>query len=149
MTENNEPLDALPVDALMQHENSKKNVKPKNTTVVFTSGAKAPLQKNSYTNDAVSDRPVSRSPEVRVSNEIEPISPQEKLENLQVSIDKAEDMLASAEKRQEKIEGILQKSELLLEQVSRINEALTLDDSLRQRIDATLARTKNLRRELK
>jgi hypothetical protein len=41
---------------------------------------------------------------------------------------------------------VYDQAEKMLEEVSRIKEALTFDNKLRERIEATIARTKNLRR---
>jgi DNA repair ATPase RecN len=65
---------------------------------------------------------------------------------LQETLKKADAIVESFEERQAKLADAYDKAEKMLEEVTRIKESLTFDDKLRERIEATIARTKNLRR---
>ena len=69
-----------------------------------------------------------------------------KVEALQDTLAKADALVESFEQRQAKLAEAYDQAEKMLEEVSRIKEALTFDNKLRERIEATIARTKNLRR---
>ena len=74
---------------------------------------------------------------------------QQKVEALQETLAKADALVESFEQRQAKLTEVYDQAEKMLEEVSRIKEALTFDNKLRERIEATIARTKNLRRGVK
>jgi hypothetical protein len=58
---------------------------------------------------------------------------------------KVDALVQSVEQRQSQIEDAHNKAEAMLAEVSRIAEALTFSNALRDRINATVARTKRLR----
>lgn len=70
---------------------------------------------------------------------------EEKIETLEASVAKVDALVQSVEQRQSQIEEAHQKAEAMLEEVTRIAEALTFSNDLRDRINATVARTKRLR----
>ena len=72
---------------------------------------------------------------------------EEKLEDLEASAAKVEAIIQSVEQRQSQIEDAHQKAEAMLNEVNRIAEALTFSNALRDRINATVARTRRLRGE--
>jgi predicted nuclease with TOPRIM domain len=74
------------------------------------------------------------------------VLPEQKVEALQETLAKADALVESFEQRQAKLTEVYDQAEKMLEEVSRIKEALTFDNKLRERIEATIARTKNLRR---
>jgi hypothetical protein len=82
---------------------------------------------------AVEDAPSSRT------------TAEEKLEDLEVSVAKVDAIVQSVEQRQAQIEEAHQKAEAMLSEVNRIAEAMTFSNALRDRINATLARTRRLR----
>ena len=71
---------------------------------------------------------------------------EQKVDALQETLAKADAIVESFEQRQAKLAEVYDQAEKMLEEVSRIKEALTFDNKLRERIEATIARTKNLRR---
>ena len=137
-------------------------------TGVFKSGD-MPLQRlNSGTNSAVSDVAVDRgaeefqptqtfgveqgmTPITRAPVEEELVDPKAKiadtLESLEASAAKVDALVQSVEQRQSQIEEAHQKAEAMLAEVNRIAEAMTFSDSLRERINSTVARTRRLRGE--
>jgi hypothetical protein len=68
------------------------------------------------------------------------------LEELQGSLQRANTAVESVEERQAQIEAVYKKAEQMLEEVTRISEAMTVSSALRDRIKATMTRTKDLRR---
>lgn len=69
----------------------------------------------------------------------------ETLETLEETVAKVDALVQSVEQRQSQIEDAHNKAEAMLAEVSRIAEALTFSNALRDRINATVARTKRLR----
>lgn len=155
----------LPTD--MDHSDS--GAAHGDVTGVFKSGD-MPLQRlNSGTNSAVSDVAVDRAAEdldtakslvdfdtgmtpiTRAPVEEEAPDPKVKvtdtLESLEASVAKVDALVQSVEQRQSQIEDAHQKAEAMLAEVNRIAEAMTFSDSLRDRINATVARTRRLRGE--
>lgn len=143
---------------------------------ILKSASSGPQRMSEFVNSAVSESAVSRaeaeikknevyvgsSPAV-MSNEVfvdqtsEPLQPEEhkpeaqkpeeqKVDALQETLAKADAIVESFEQRQAKLAEVYDQAEKMLEEVSRIKEALTFDNKLRERIEATIARTKNLRR---
>lgn len=133
---------------------------------VLKSASSGPQRMSEFTNSAVSDIAVARSevefhkneiyvghtPEV-VPNEVyvgstpEPVSTEAApVDELQETLKKADAIVESFEQRQAQLAEAYDKAEKMLEEVARIKEALTFDDKLRERIEATIARTKSLRR---
>ncbi len=133
---------------------------------ILKSTSSGPQRMSEFVNSAVSDSAVSRaeveiqknevyvgaSPEA-VPNEVfvghtpEPLKLEEnKVDALQETLAKADAIVESFEQRQAKLAEVYDQAEKMLEEVSRIKEALTFDNKLRERIEATIARTKNLRR---
>ncbi|MEN9526306.1 MAG: hypothetical protein RLY56_257 [Pseudomonadota bacterium] len=133
---------------------------------IVKSTSSGPQRMSEFVNSAVSDSAVSRaeveiqknevyvgaSPEA-VPNEVfvghtpEPLKLEEnKVDALQETLAKADAIVESFEQRQAKLTEVYDQAEKMLEEVSRIKEALTFDNKLRERIEATIARTKNLRR---
>ncbi len=133
---------------------------------IVKSTSSGPQRMSEFVNSAVSDSAVSRaeveiqknevyvgaSPEA-VPNEVfvghtpEPLKLEEnKVDALQETLAKADAIVDSFEQRQAKLTEVYDQAEKMLEEVSRIKEALTFDNKLRERIEATIARTKNLRR---
>ena len=133
---------------------------------VLKSASSAPQRMSEFVNSAISDSAVARSeveiqkkevyvgtaPEV-TPNEVfvgqtpETQKPEErKVDALQETLAKADAIVESFEQRQAKLADVYDQAEKMLEEVSRIKEALTFDNKLRERIEATIARTKGLRR---
>jgi hypothetical protein len=128
-----------------------------------------PQRMSEFMNSAVSESAVSRAEievqknqvyvgatpaavpnEVFVGQTPEAPKPEEKkVEALQETLAKANALVESFEQRQAKLTEVYDQAEKMLEEVSRIKEALTFDNKLRERIEATIARTKNLRRGVK
>jgi hypothetical protein len=84
----------------------------------------------------------------------EPESPKEdpveaQMEELRESMAQVEEMRQSIEQRQAEVDQKMQAAEAMLAKVAKINESLTVDDRLRKRIEATIARTRGLRRSVK
>ena len=135
------------------------------TTSVFKSGDPTVQRLNPGANSAVSDVAVARAAEDSFQkSELIPEaseSPAERslvdeestaaasatatLENLEATVAKVDALVQSVEQRQSQIEDAHSKAEAMLAEVNRIAEALTFSDSLRERINATVARTKRLR----
>ena len=137
-------------------------------TGVFKSGDMPVQRLNSGTNSAVSDvavergaedfhtaqdvvdadsglTPITRAP---IEEEVDPRAKvDETLESLEASAAKVDALVQSVEQRQSQIEEAHQKAEAMLAEVNRIAEAMTFSDSLRERINATVARTRRLRGE--
>lgn len=85
--------------------------------------------------------------EVFVGQASDPLTPQQQqVETLQDTLAKADAIVESFEQRQAKLAEAYDQAEKMLEEVARIKEALTFDNKLRERIEATIARTKSLRR---
>jgi len=85
--------------------------------------------------------------EVFVGQGPDPRMPQQQqVEALQDTLAKADAIVESFEQRQAKLAEAYDQAEKMLEEVARIKEALTFDSKLRERIEATIARTKSLRR---
>jgi predicted nuclease with TOPRIM domain len=119
-----------------------------------------------FVNSAVSDSAVSRAEVEIQKNEVyvgavpeatpdevfigqtadTVVLPEQKVEALQETLAKADALVESFEQRQAKLTEVYDQAEKMLEEVSRIKEALTFDNKMRERIEATIARTKNLRR---
>jgi hypothetical protein len=133
---------------------------------ILKSTTSAPQRMNEFMNSAVSESAVSRA-EVEIhKNQVHvgatpTIVPNEvfvgqspdtsteedtKVDALQDTLAKADALVESFEQRQAKLAEVYDQAEKMLEEVSRIKEALTFDNKLRERIEATIARTKNLRR---
>lgn len=133
---------------------------------ILKSANSGPQRMSEFVNSAVSDSAVSRAEVEIQKNEVyvgaapEAVAdevfigqaptvagPQEqKVEALQETLAKADAIVESLEQRQAKLADVYDQAEKMLEEVSRIKEALTFDNKLRDRIEATIARTKNLRR---
>lgn len=93
--------------------------------------------------------PAATADEVFVGAAPEPIKADpvaEAVEELQGSLRRATSAVESVEERQAQIEAVYQKAEQMLEEVTRISQAMTVNNELRDRIKATMARTKDLRR---
>ena len=111
------------------------------------SRAEIEVQKNQV---YVGATPAAVPNEVFVGQTPEAPKPEEKkVEALQETLAKADALVESFEQRQAKLTEVYDQAEKMLEEVSRIKEALTFDNKLRERIEATIARTKNLRRGVK
>ena len=118
---------------------------------------------NAGTNSAVSDVPVERAAfEGRSSGDhgTEPAfapvthaagadipapAPAAELGAIAVAAAKVDGLVQAVESRQAQIEEAHQKAEATLAEVNRIAEALTFSNALRERINATVARTRRLR----
>lgn len=72
-----------------------------------------------------------------------------KMEELQQSMAQVEEMRQNIEQRQAEVDQKMQEAEVMLAKVVRLSESLLVDDSLRKRIEATIARTRGLRRGVK
>lgn len=136
-------------------------------TGVFKSGELPIHRLNSGTNSAVSDVAVDRAAEdprntgfeapdaltpiTRGAISTEGIEPkgagtvEEALDSLEASVAKADALVQSVEQRQSQIDEAYQKAEAMLAEVNRIAAAMTFSDSLRERVNATVARTRRLR----
>lgn len=133
---------------------------------ILKSATSAPQRMNEFVNSAVSESAVSRAEieihknqvhlgatPTAVPNEVfvgqtpdTSTAEDTKVEALQDTLAKADALVESFEQRQAKLAEAYDQAEKMLEEVSRIKEALTFDNKLRERIEATIARTKNLRR---
>ncbi len=90
----------------------------------------------------------SRSPTVALpadETELAVTQAAQTLENLEVAVAKVDALVQSVEQRQSEIEDAHSKAKAMLDEVNRIAEALTFSDALRERINATVVRTKRLR----
>lgn len=130
---------------------------------VFKSAEIAPQRMNSMTNSAVSDVAVERGIEelpvstplivetpsvvaMQATTEVEPTAQiGRSLEDLQASMLRVSEVVQTVEQRQQQIEEAHHKAEEILAEVNRISAALSFDNSLRERINATIARTRRLR----
>lgn len=144
---------------------------------VFKSADTAPQRMNSMTNSAVSDVAVERGSVDAVLDRVieEPgtavaggtvetaaadtgnhaeeassaaATAAQSLQELQSSMAKVNEVVQSVEERQTRIEEAHQKAEAMLAEVNRISAALSFDNALRERIEATIARTRRLRNGL-
>lgn len=127
---------------------------PAETASVFKSGDPTVQRLNIGANSAVSDVAVTRASEdafqrvdftPEVSGSTAVTSAAETLETLEATVAKVDALVESVEQRQSQIEDAHNKAEAMLVEINRIAEALTFSDALRERIDATVARTKRLR----
>lgn len=120
---------------------------------------------NAGTNSAVSDVPVERAAFEGRSGvdhddgpELTPITraaeaadddpapqPAGGLDAIDAAVAKVDELVQAVEARQAQIEEAQQKAEATLAEVNRIAEALTFSNALRERINATVARTRRLR----
>jgi len=87
--------------------------------------------------------PTSASPKDEIASALTQAAPT--LDNLEIAVAKADALVQSLERRQSEIEDAHSKAKEILDEVNRIAEALTMSDVLRERINATVARTKRLR----
>lgn len=74
-------------------------------------------------------------------------SPAGDLDAVESAVAKVDAIVQSMEARQAQIEAAHEKAEAMLAEVNRIAEELTISDALRDRINATVARTRRLRGE--
>jgi len=133
---------------------------PGELAAVIKSGDPVVQRFNEGTNSVVSDVAIDRTPENLLPNsyptaaspaspqgEIAPVAAQaaQTLENLEIAVAKADALVQSVEQRQSEIEDAYSKAQAMLDEVNRIAEALTFSDALRERINATVTRTKRLR----
>ncbi len=146
-------------------KNTDEHFRPDETGIV-KSASSGPQRMSEFVNSAVSDSAVSRAEVEIQKNEVyvgavpeaipdevfigqtadTVVLPEQKVEALQETLAKADALVESFEQRQAKLTEVYDQAEKMLEEVSRIKEALTFDNKLRERIEATIARTKNLRR---
>jgi ribosome-associated translation inhibitor RaiA len=70
------------------------------------------------------------------------------LEELEQSVAKVGEMMEAVEAQRAAVEAKFQEAEQMLQQVTKVKEFLSVDDRLRERIRATVARTAGLRRGL-
>jgi hypothetical protein len=66
---------------------------------------------------------------------------------LEASLAKVEETVQSIEQRRAQIEETYQKAEAMLAEAQRITASLQVGDALRERIEATIARTRGLRKK--
>lgn len=135
---------------------------PGELAAVIKSGDPVVQRFNEGTNSVVSDVAIDRTPEnllpqsesyptaaspASPQGEIAPVAAQaaQTLENLEIAVAKADALVQSVEQRQSEIEDAYSKAQAMLDEVNRIAEALTFSDALRERINATVTRTKRLR----
>jgi hypothetical protein len=96
------------------------------------------------------DEPGDNSVHIGAEPEIPAPDPVEsKMEELRVSMEQVEDMRQGIERRQAEVDQKMQEAEAMIAKIVRISETLLVDDRLRKRIDATIARTRGLRRGIK
>ncbi len=135
-------------------------------SAVFKSAEHGPTKMNSMTNSAVSDVAVERvaeavapakpgSPEIERAAAISPVTeppgqaeaaaPAKVAEEVAASMAKVGAAVQSIEERQAEINESFHKAEELLAEVTRVRDALTFNDDLRDRIERTISRTRNLR----
>jgi len=87
------------------------------------------------------------SDQVHVGNSPEAVAPDtySAMDELDASVRKAEQMMQAVEAQRAEVESKLQEAQLMLQQVEQIKAFISVDDSLRNRINATVARTASLR----
>ena len=117
---------------------------------VFKSSGVTVHRLNSATNSAVSDVAVARGIEEiptghSIDSEIAALTPGDAEGVLEASLAKVEETVQSIEQRRVQIEETYQKAEAMLAEAHRISASLQLGDALRERIEATVARTRGLR----
>ena len=96
------------------------------------------------------DEPAENSVHIGAEPEVPQVDPVEsQMEELRESMVQVEEMRQSIEQRQAEVDQKMQEAEAMLAKVAKINESLTVDDALRKRIEATMARTRGLRRNVK
>ncbi len=71
-----------------------------------------------------------------------------KMEELEESVAKVGEMMEAVEAQRAAVEAKFMEAEQMLQQVTKVKEFLTVDDRLRDRIRATVARTAGLRKGL-
>ena len=150
---------------MSEKKNTEEHFHPDETGIV-KSVSSGPQRMSEFVNSAVSESAVARAEvgiqknevyvgasskgvpnEVFVGQVPDVQQPEEqKVDALQETLAKADAIVESFEQRQAKLAEVYDQAEKMLEEVSRIKEALTFDNKLRERIEATIARTKNLRR---
>jgi hypothetical protein len=137
---------------------------------LFKSSEVAVQRLNSATNSAVSDVALSRGieeiptgewvdkavpsaippsaqPEVDPSAVTPVPTPDEPETALEASLAKVEETVQSIEQRRAQIEETYHKAEAMLAEAQRITASLQVGDALRERIEATIARTRGLRKK--
>jgi hypothetical protein len=77
-----------------------------------------------------------------------PEPPKTKMEELEESVAKVGEMMEAVEAQRAAVEAKFMEAEQMLQQVTKVKEFLTVDDRLRDRIRATVARTAGLRKGL-
>lgn len=96
-----------------------------------------------------SDQPGDNSVHIGAEPEV-PVDPiKTQMEELQQSMAEVEQMRQSIEQRQAEVDQKMREAEVILEKIARISETLNVDDQLRKRIEATIARTRGLRRTIR
>jgi len=94
---------------------------------------------------------VGSSPEalnqLHVGSEPEPVADAgpSPLDELEISVSKAAQMMQAVEAQRAEVESKLQEAQQILQQVEQIKSFISVDDTLRNRINATIARTASLR----
>jgi hypothetical protein len=94
-----------------------------------------------------SDEPVRGDAE-QLEDEPLPEPPKTKMEELEESVAKVGEMMEAVEAQRAAVEAKFMEAEQMLQQVTKVKEFLTVDDRLRDRIRATVARTAGLRKGL-
>jgi ABC-type enterochelin transport system substrate-binding protein len=150
---------------MSEKKNTEEHFHP-DETGILKSVSSGPQRMSEFVNSAVSESAVARAEVGIQKNEVyvgavpeaapdevfigqtadTVVLPEQKVEALQETLAKADALVESFEQRQAKLTEVYDQAEKMLEEVSRIKEALTFDNKLRERIEATIARTKNLRR---
>ena len=77
-----------------------------------------------------------------------PEPPKSKMDELEESVAKVGEMMEAVEAQRAAVEAKFMEAEQMLQQVTKVKEFLTVDDRLRDRIRATVARTAGLRKGL-
>lgn len=97
-----------------------------------------------------SDEPGDNSVHIGAEPDVPTVDPVEaKMDELRESMAQVEEMRASIEQRQAEVDQKMQEAEAMLAKVAKINESLVVDDRLRKRIEATIARTRGLKRNIR
>ena len=94
-----------------------------------------------------SDEPVREDAE-QLEDAPLPEPPKTKMEELEESVAKVGEMMEAVEAQRAAVEAKFMEAEQMLQQVTKVKEFLTVDDRLRDRIRATVARTAGLRKGL-
>ena len=114
---------------------------PGSADQVFVGAQPADFRPSVYVGAA----PDAQADEVFVNETAAPVQPLDPAEQAQQSLQQVQQILESVEQRKAELEQSYAQAEDMLREVGRIKQALTVNDSLRERIRQTVHRTKNIK----